>query len=88
MFNPTAVNALIALGAATLSASITHVMHRKRDRADYEAKLMDTITDLSAKYIDLNKKVIEMSDKIMSLEAENQQLKSQLFKLKDCQENG
>ena len=88
MFNPTAVNALIALGAATASASITHFMHRKKDRADYEAKLMSTISELSAKYIDLNNKIIQMSDKIMELEHENQQLKSQLYKLKNCQENG
>ena len=84
MLNPTAINALIALGAATLSASITHVMHRKRDRADYEAKLMNALSDLSAKYIELNNKIVVMSDKIMELEAENQQLKSQIVKLKNC----
>lgn len=88
MLNPTAINALIALSAATASASITHFMHRKRDRADYEAKLMSTISELSNKYIDLNNKIIEMSDKIMELENENQQLKKQIIKLKNCQENG
>ena len=88
MFNPTAVNALIALGAATASASITHFMHRKKDRADYESKLLSTISDLSAKYIDLNNRMIQMSDKIMEQEHENQQLKSQLYKLKNCQEDG
>lgn len=95
MLNPTAINALIALSAATASASITHFMHRKRDRADYEAKLMSTISELSAKYIEINNKTIEMSDKIvvmsdkiMELENENQQLKKQIIKLKNCQDNG
>ena len=79
---------VVGLTISGLSATATHLWHWKRNKRELQQSLIDTIEELSEKYLELNTKLIKLSDEIMRLQQENQSLKSQITILKNCSEHG
>ncbi len=88
LFKTAFVNPIVGLAVSGITGLAGYIWTRKRKNRDLIREMNETIENMSEKYMEMSATVIDLSDRIIRLEQENQQLKSTIFKLKNCQENG